>query len=477
MKVNGHHLRCLPVLASQNLRKETRVRLVWPTGVEGKTLKTQSLTAICEEPPADRRSAYCDLRFAAGQTLPRIPSGTVVVDAESGAALGMITDPSQPTRFATTRFFGELCAEVGLAPDRDAAQGKKPRDKNMVRVEGGAVVYDNSTFVSQYGTAITCTPDFYCDTYLVTMSDWAEFLKVRPDRPWPEGWGGENKNNPPIKYPKLPVTGATGGDMQDYAALHNKRMITPVEWISAAQTTGLDWLDREEQRFEETKSAIQQNQKDYQKGIADRVGATAVTGEILETINQNKALALSQATGRPLGSSAVPNSRIPTVSLLDLTTNYAQSLTQLLLHNAALVGKLPGQPHDIGSFGDDKSDWGVYDVTMNVPEACLSWGTNYLLAPKLSPAGQDPFITQVYSVFSTMGTDPNTGVPRETISPDIRGTLAGIMVSDPRLWAGVWQSQFGGLYQDQPLTDARVSSGFFICRIDARCNAGFRCAR
>ena len=240
VKVNGHHLRSLPVLATWNLTKDTPVRLVWATMGEDKTLKTQSVTAVCEEPPVDRKSAYCDLRFALGQAPTKVPPGTVVVDASSGAALGMITDGSQPTRFATTRFFGDLCAEVALAPDREAAQGKQPGDANMVKVDGGAVIYDNKEFSNTYKTVIACTPDFYCDKYLVTIGEWAEYLKTRPDRPLPDGWDPRNRNNHPSQRPKLPVSGIMGGDMRDFAALHHKRMLTPVEWILAAKTTATE---------------------------------------------------------------------------------------------------------------------------------------------------------------------------------------------------------------------------------------------
>ena len=116
---------------------------------------------------------------------------------------------------------------------------------------------------------------------------------------------------------------------------------------------------------------------------------------------------------------------------------------------------------------------------MNVPEACLSFGTNYLLAPKLRPAGQDPYSSEVHYVFTDPIARGQDRMPPPRLSAGaVLGTLAGNnMVDDPRLWAGIWKSQFGGRYLDLPGVETSVSLGFYFIQIEARCGVGFRCAR
>ena len=467
VKVNDHHLRCLPALASWNLAKGTPLRVVWATlADDGKTLIIKSVPATCEQPPTDRALNDCGLSFPPGQRPTRVPNGAVVIDAQSQAAVGMIPDGNQPTSFATTRHFGDLCADVALAPTRDAALGKDPTQtagSTMVKVPGGPVIYDNKEFVATYRTAIACTPDFYCDKYLVTIEDWQGFLDFRRDRPWPEGWDKRNRNNPPTNYPKLPILDATAGDMQDFAAWRNKRLITAVEWVRAAQTSRFDWLERVEREATALQAELQRAQTAFQEATLNRVA-------FLE-----QQFSVRAVGGRPpRGETTVEG------SMGDITADYIKILRQIQKDHAAFLGSLPGQPCAVGSRAEDHSDWGIFDINLNAPEACLGWGKNFGFTPKQLPAGQDPFTSTINSVGSYA--DPGSGLGVSAL----RGTLASVASDDPVIWAGIITSQFGGAYHDQPMVykispspdrpRIRMGEGFYHLDIKARSGLAFRCA-
>lgn len=474
VKLNDHHLRCLPVLASWNLAKGTALQVVWGVLGAGGTLEARSVPAVCSSVPTEVRGTLGALTYEGGAAPTDIPSGAVVVDRESGAALGMITEGRRPTEFSTTRLFGDLCAEVALAPDRDAARGKDPQDAGMVKVPGGPVVYDEKEFVNTYQTAIACTPDFYCDKYLVTIGEWQEFLSVRKDRPLPEGWDARNRRFPPTLYPKLPVTGPTAGDMKDYAALHHKRLITTVEWMLAAKTSSLDWLERLEAEAEGIRTAILTAQGQLQSSAMLRVQRDLAKRE-------------QTAASPGVAGQALRNGADFQGSILDLTQAFAKTLEQIRQTNQKFIARLPGQPHEPGSIGEDKSDLGIFDVTMNVPEACLGWANNYAIAPKLLPAGQDPFTSEVYFAGNLL-TDTGSAIG------GIWGTVAGAGLDNPIVWAAVWKTQFGGKDHDQPTrpgaADFELASlgprfdaqknkiiGDYVLDIASKCNLGFRCAR
>lgn len=478
VKLNDHHLRSLPLLGSWNLKEGTPLRVVWAEPkLEGKGLVARSVEATCKSVSTEFRGTEATLTFAGG-TPAGLPSGAVVLDAASGAALGMIPDRSKPTVFASTRLFNDLSSEVALAPDRDAVQGKKPQDPNMVKVPGGPVVYDEKDFVRSYQTTIACTGDFWCDRYLVTMKEWREYLDVRRDRPLPQGWDSRNRAVHPTMFPKYPVMGPTAGDMKDFATLHNKRLITTVEWILAAKMTGTDWLDRLEADVQGIQTAIGRAQNQLEKTIFNEAKAA----ERVVTVSRQGAKGRAETITRD----TTPTSEYDQIASQAIG-GYVEQLQDLRQRNAATVARMPGQPQEVGSYADDKSDYGVFDVTMNVPEACLGWGGNYAIAPKLRPAGQDPFVSDLFYAGRPIMT--NRG---DTIM-GIYGTIAGAGLDDPIVWAAVWATQFGGKQRLQPmgsgvngrelatarqgqLPDLRMIQTY-VLDISAEMGLGFRCAR
>lgn len=485
IKLNDHHVRCLPLLAAWNLTKGNPVQVVWAAlAADGKTIEARSAPAVCTSVPTDFRGTLATLAYSGGRVPEGLTSGAVVVDRESGAALGMITNSSKPTEFSNTRLMGDIFSDIALAPDRDAALGKDPQDPNMAKIPGEPAFYDEKEFVNAYQTAIVCTPDFYCDKFLVTIGEWLQYLDTRRDRPLPEGWDTRNRKNSPSNYPKLPVTGPTAGDMKDYATLHHKRLITTVEWILAARTTHLDWLERLEAEMGGVSSGIIEENSRLKRNVEQRVDDIS-NGVIRAQVGDTE-VALSNPNGKPANT------------IMDLTTAYSQSLATVRSLSPKFALNIPGQPHDVATYAEDKSDYGIMDVVMNVPEACLGWGNNYAVAPKLFPAGQDPFVSELYYVAA--------GGDGKGITDGIWGTVAGASLSNPIIWSAVWGTQFGGIYRDQPASSVGVAkalsagttgvnpavgtiaesrqrsfqqtmTGGYVIEVRAKCNLGFRCAR
>ena len=142
--------------------------------------------------------------------------------------------------------------------------------------------------------------------------------------------------------------------------------------------------------------------------------------------------------------------------------------------------QLRGRAGERGSRADDRSDWGIFDINLNAPEACLGWGKNYGFTPKQLPAGQDPFT----STLTYFGNYPRPNSRTEIGT--LRGTIASIASDDPVVWAGIFHSQFGGAYHDQPLVykispspekpRIRMGEGFYNLDILSKSGLAFRCA-
>lgn len=472
VKTNQHHLRCLPLLAYHNLKEGSPLTVVWATlSADGKTVEPHSLSATCGALPAER-SARCGLVFPEGKTPESLPPGAVVVDTESGAAVGCLPEGGKPTSFASLRFTDDVFAEVALAPTREAAQGKAPDPSlSMVRVPGKPLLMGNKAYISTYKTELACTPDFYCDTYLVTIGEWRAFLDFRIDRPLPDGWDNRNRANPPTNHPNMPVTGPTAGDMQDYATWRGKRLLTLAEWQLAAETSRLDWLVKLEQEMAQISQQMALLMQSYNTSLTDRVNA------IVAAVLANDA---NNATSPTTGTVR----RVIPVGVGDMTTDLRQRMERLRQYSLQTVGKLPGQVQEVGHRAEDKSDHGILDVNLNAPEACLSHAKNYAIAPKAKPAGQDPFISPL---FFSAAAIPNGGLAA------VRGTIASTVVEDPVYWSALWRTQWGGRVMEAPnfaAGQAGVSSsgfnslagtvevsGGFLIDLTGKVNLAFRCGR
>jgi len=464
LKTNQHHLRCLPLLAYHNLKEGSPLTVVWATlGADGKSVESHTQSATCGSLPTER-SARCGLVFPEGKTPESLPPGAVVVDTESGAAVGCVPEGGKPTSFVNLRFADDVFAEAALAPTREAAQGKTPDPSlAMVRVPGKPLLMGNKGYISAYKTELACTPDFYCDTYLVTIGEWRAFLDFRIDRPLPDGWDNRNRANPPTNHPNLPVTGAIAGDMQDYATWRGKRLLTLAEWQLAAETSNLNWLSQLEQELAQISQQMALLLQNYNRTLTDRVNAIVT------------AVAANDANSPPSVALGASRRTIP-VGMGDATDAFRRQLEQLRQYSLQTVGKLPGQVQEVGSRAKDKSDHGVFDMNLNAPEACLAHSKNYAIAPKARPAGQDPFISPI---FFSAGSVPDGGLAAA------RGTIASMVVDDPVYWSALWRTQWGGRVMDAPNIAGQgitpsgrvVISGGYLIDLTGRTNLAFRCGR
>ncbi len=268
--------------------------------------------------------------------------------------------------------------------------------------------------------------------------------------------------------------GAIAGGIQDYATWRNKRLITAVERIRTSQTSQLDWFDQLQSHTTRLQSALLQVKNQFQNAAHKRSVQLAMDAALVET------------AARQAGPNGRPLNRRPNDSITDLTMSYVQALRQLQSEFSGALTSFPGQPTEVGVRGEDTTDWGLFNMNLNAPEACLDWGKNYGFTPKLLPAGQNPFTTSVY-YLSDYSLPLLNNAPQTSM---VVGSLATASLNDPIVWAGAWLSQFGGLYRDQPVDfrpesnlgststrpETRMKAGFFFLEMNASSGLAFRCA-
>lgn len=424
VKLNDHHVRSLPLLASHQLTKDTPLVVLWATvAKDSKKLVIEKRKAKFEELIEPRRGFHATLSYE-GEAPKSVPSGAVVVDEASGAAVGMIADGSQPTQLSTWRFWYDIVNEVGLAPDRDAAMGKAPgSESHMVPVKGGPVrLFDTqklrmgktSTFITDFGTDIVCTADFYCDINPVTYGEWLnwrESLRINKP-PLPITWS--SVLNPPHNNLLIPVGGLRAQDMENYADAQGKRMITEVEFNRAAYTKDMTWLDRIDQSVEEVGALIKPMLSQY---ILD-LGWRLYEAKRLARLQKRAATELN-----------IDVSDLTAQLRVNMNGVAQQTLAQGIVQENTQV--IPGHVNSVQFVPGDKSDAGVRHIHLNIPEACQAYNLGLVTAPKTRASYWDPFLAQVSMVTS------ENGKKKESIGPVIS------MRSDPLINIALFQGQFG----------------------------------
>ncbi|MBB6050597.1 SUMF1/EgtB/PvdO family nonheme iron enzyme [Armatimonas rosea] len=367
LKVNDHHLRSVPLLSSTQLEKDTPLVVMWATlAADGKTLEVQKCRARCRELPAGADSYQAQLEYTAGAPPVGLLSGALVVDEASGAAVGMITEASKPTQFSTWRYWHDMVNEVGLAPDREAAQNRPPSTGSaMVKVPGGPVRLSGqhfSRFMTSFGTDIVCTADFYCDVNPVTNGEWfpwAANQKYPPALPQTM----QNLNNRPYHYPDYPVAGVRVEDAGRYVASQNKRMLTEIEFLRAAYTKDMTWLVAQDQSTIQTYAPLELEMTPLKRiRLADQL--------FLESSQRAIHLAL-------------PGERVP---------GAPAEVGEAEPQRPGEAKFMPGQSHSIFALPEDISDFGVRHVHVNAPEFCQGLGNTMGVALKTRPS-IDPFLS------------------------------------------------------------------------------------
>lgn len=375
IKVNGFHLKGLPLLHPENIREGMPVRIVYARPREGKPGEAEAVTRTAEVgTPQERGGTRYALRFEPGTAQEAPPPGAVVVEADSGLAVGIVPYAEPPAaRFTTFAELHSISNAVGLLPEPSATKPGGERDEAMVWVPGGPVELtgqlwkDNRALYG--GPAVACTPGFSIDRYAVTNEEYREFLIATRYPRLPAGWDRAELTQPRLRQ-DFPVSGVTVTDAAAYARWRGKRLPTPVEWLRATQGAGGDWLAPYLQTW---------------KGVRERYADLARTRDVQVELAR-QALLLPGTGGRGAAVDLSPYQNA--ISSID---NEAATTAEALI---AEFGSYPGpwQVAPVGWRRRDASLYGVRDVAMNPPEILQN---NAMQRPaevggKLSPATPDP---------------------------------------------------------------------------------------
>lgn len=370
IKVTGYHLRCLPLLDPGNIRPGTPVRLV--TAQEGKaawqceaTSVPATIGSLGEKKDQWTLAARPDQPLSLATSAP---VGAIVVDEESGAALGIVTQSGDSPVFASFLYFHDLSKDMALVPNREILKERKKRPQNLspeelgrlkplaekgfAWVPGGPVRLSGKTAIAYqraYRTDIACTPGFFVSASLVTNAEYRQWLLLQPVPHRPSGWERPDELVTPRRNPLLPVVGVSQEDAMVYAAAHNGRLLTEVEWSRAALCRDTTWV-----------GPILTN---WQRGINNMRRLMDLRVHIMRyRVEAGRA----KKSASEEFQTAVEGANLP--SLQENTTSLlleVQNMTRVT------GGMYPPIVTPVGYRKDDVSIFGVRDVIMNAAEIVL----------------------------------------------------------------------------------------------------------
>jgi formylglycine-generating enzyme required for sulfatase activity len=420
LKVNDHHVRCLSLLSANHAKPGVPVQIVTavPGEKPGLCASTVKGGIVGTLTTGTTGNAGEDAYLIDGMTSGDTPVGAIVVDKETGAAIGIVTGGGPKPIFTTFANLYDICSEVGLAPDRDAVKARKspssvtpprvPASTTMtekanalVWIPGGAVQLDGAQgeyYRKAFKTEVACTPGFFIDTLLVAQADYDDWARKnalsrtrtsrssRPLAALPEYTRNMMDYEGMRKFIEaLPASVDNSKLAADYAATFGKRLPTEVEWRLATICDDLGWAVGMNATFEgqvrQLYALVQQRNLAWYQWM--NRAHTVTTGS------------RPRSSGRP---AAAPGSA-PINSV-----DYANTLRILSQGDVARMGEMEvastmfmnSMPDDypwilvpVGKRAQDKSRYGLQDVLMNIPEYVLSVNAKTQLAPKLFPAKAD----------------------------------------------------------------------------------------
>lgn len=422
VKVTGHHLPSLPMLAASNIQPGTPIRIL--TAQPGKSpgqCEAVSVPAVIgslsEKKDQWTLVARPDQPLSLAESAP---VGAVVVDEESGAALGMVMQSGDSPVFSSFLLLHDICQDVGLVSNRAILAERKKMPQHLgpeqlgklkptgtadgyVWVPGGPVRLwgaQADSYQRAYGTDIACTPGFFVSANLVTNGEYREWLLRQPVPRRPFGWDRPDELKSPLRIPLVPVVGMNQTDAMVYAAAHNGRLLTEVEWSRAAISKDTTWARelmtnwyrciRAMWTLWAHRFAILDSQLLVKKASGSNKSNNA---------NNNEAV-------RAAVAAAEIEARLGTVR--DNTTAFLLEIQNLY----RLVGEVfPPQLGPVGYRKLDTSIFGVRDVLLNAPEMVqgLTQATLPNRAPKMLPAPSDPTLS--YIQYARL--NENTGNPEK----------------------------------------------------------------
>lgn len=472
IKINDHHIRSLPLLAAANVKSGNAVSVLWAVSENESTRSSISSLKVHVgvAGPAKDTFTISD----AGET-NSIPVGAIVVDDESGGAVGFVTQSGGQPVFNTLARFNVISSEVGLAPDRtavrlgDRSASLPTGSAEMVWVPGGPVPLDGEAgqnFARDYKTNAACTPGFWMAVQPVTNGQYRKWLSGETAiRSLPTGWSPGELQTSTNRREDRPVCGVVLQDAEDFAARHQTRLPTDTEWRRASYVRDFSWAEEMNDNWD--KSAMEL------KKLVDQQQLT-----IMQSISMAE-----QAAPRRLGSRNSGGTNTVTNIVIPPTPELIESYRGLASYvEVFLQGQwMWGQVSPIDWFQQDVSIFGVKNVVSNAPEFVHARMNEVRYAPKLYTAHVDPDLTQLrMSVMrGRLGNYPYEW--KEKLEPESATEAIEKLLLGASLvinWRGAVQgSQSSGFVFGSgkygPFA-ATVTYDFFLMT-DIR--AGFRCAR
>ncbi|MBC8104770.1 MAG: SUMF1/EgtB/PvdO family nonheme iron enzyme [Cytophagales bacterium] len=465
IKTNGYHMPSLPLLASGNVAPGSPVRLLWTAlGADGAAAIIVTRRAIIGTATVNKDSF--SLSPGEDSSTP-IPLGAVVVDEESGAAIGMVTQEGTQPAFVSLARFQVIAGEIGLAQDRAAVRlgdrsGTLPKGSpEMVFVPGGPVALDGAPgkeFSLAYETNVACTPGFWMAVQPVTNGEYRAWLRGR-GRPLPFGWSDQDLIAP-VRRADRPACGMFHDDANLFAASRQSRLPTEVEWRRAAYTRDTAWVEE-----------MNQNWDTARKEVNARLGVVRQLLYAASTAANERARQRFGNRQDPLQPNTRVNVLIPSTPELEQASVALQHYTDAFLEGQEIWGKV----HHIDAFRQDVSVFGVRNVLINAPELVLSRLHHTSYAPKRYPAGSDPDLTWFNASVNRSGTEASAAS-----EADLRRMLYNsLMILHWR--GGQGDVRFGGSSSSVGSSREGSLSGSLVVEAQASVRhqvyAGFRCAR
>ncbi|MES2460331.1 MAG: SUMF1/EgtB/PvdO family nonheme iron enzyme [Armatimonadota bacterium] len=395
IKTNGAHAPSLPLLESHNVAPGQPVRLLWlASGANPEVITRPAVIG----PAAENKDTFSVAPES--DSTAEVPFGAFVVDAASGAVVGMVTQEGTHPAFITLARFQVIAGEVGVAPDRAAVRlGDRPGTlpKNappMVWVPGGPVALDGVAAKESslaFGTTVACTPGFWAAVQPVTNGEYRTWLKGQ-GLPLPFGWTDQDLLNP-VRRADRPACGMFLNEAITYAAAQQSRLPTEVEWRRAAYTTDTAWVEEQNVTWATAAQEVRALLTDI-SGLVIKAELDALASARAGNYNQS-------AERRPTSPNTRVNVLVSTTPELEEANERLENYVNIFLGRQDIWG----QVHQMDAYRQDVSVFGARNVLINAPELVLSRLNHVTYAAKRYPAVADPDLRVFKAMVLQMGTE------------------------------------------------------------------------
>jgi hypothetical protein len=392
LKVNGHHIPCVPLLESKNVEKGTRVRLYRAVpgegGTCGVTWTPAKIGGAVENPEAGRYDRYSLVPADRPLAKDDAPEGALVVDEATGGVLGVVLDvPGAGVVFTTFIYFYDFTGEIGLLPTRAALKEHTGQSQHMSVaqinglmpgkpsrgwqwVPGGAVRLTGFTldhYRRNFRADTVCLPGFFLMTRPVTRKQYIDWATALPNDQRPKGLDAPGDPN---LYPNWPQSLSRIDAALRYAADQGGRLPTELEWRRASITRNWDWAYS---RLELWDSTLRQ--------MITFINHSVTNTSLFQLNNWFRDGLLSNVSffGEPITHSAAAQKGLVGSNLDNRFSN-----------------EISWHPCDVDlRAGEDVSVFGISNVLMNNEEYVLSTPSILGVAHKPFAARIDPLISVV----------------------------------------------------------------------------------